>query len=222
VAGEELSARPAPGKVACAHDETADSGACRGSLPQDPSRRQVLHGVIALATAASVTTAARAAPAPKSPADMRPQEGDVFVFAHGDREGEEIKPEDLKVGDRQVLAWPRDPKSGTVRDGSLLNQVLLIRLAPDSLEEEVKAHAAEGILAFSAICTHQQCPVTGWNDDTKMLHCDCHQSEYDPREGGKKVTGPAPRGLPALPVRIDGGLIVAAGSFLGRVGAPVG
>jgi Rieske Fe-S protein len=167
-----------------------------------------------------VATAAGAAPAPKPLAEMRPQEGDAFVFAYGDRQGEEIKPDDLTVGDRQVLAWAKDRASGTVRDGSLLNMVLLLRLPPDSLDQEVKAHAADGILAFSAICTHQQCPVTGWNADTKMLHCDCHQSEYDPREGGKKVTGPAPRALPALPVRIDDGRLVAAGSFLGRVGAP--
>ena len=41
-------------------------------------------------------------------------------------------------------------------------------------------------------------------------------------DGGKKVSGPAPRGLPGLPLKVEGGKIVAAGTFLGRVGAPVG
>jgi rieske iron-sulfur protein len=211
--GEESAVRPASDTAARAH--------CR-SVAQDPNRRDILHGVIAVGAAAALTAPARAALPSKSPADLRPQEGDVFVFADGDRQGEEIKPEDLKVGERPVLAWPRDPKSGTVRDGSRLNEVLLVRLAPDSLDEEVKEHAADGILAYSAICTHQQCPVTGWNPEAQVLHCDCHQSEFDPHAGGRKVSGPAPRGLPGLPVRIDGDVVVAAGTFLGRVGASVG
>jgi len=47
----------------------------------------------------------------------------------------------------------------------------------------------------------------------------CHNSEYDPRQSAEVVFGPAPRRLPALPVKIaDGALTVAAG-FIGKVGA---
>ncbi len=153
-------------------------------------------------------------------ANERPQEGDRFVFSEGEHEGAEIKPSDVPLGGPQVLAWPKDPKSGVVRDGSRLNQVLLLRLDPASLDDETRPHAADGIIAYSAICTHQQCPVTGWVEDQgkHVLKCFCHNSEYDPRQNAQVVFGPAPRHLPALPVKIDGGALVATSTFLSKVG----
>jgi rieske iron-sulfur protein len=60
--------------------------------------------------------------------------------------------------------------------------------------------------------------VTGWRAEEKFFLCSCHQSEYDPRHAAKVVGGPAPRPLPALPLRQEGGALVAAGTFNGRVG----
>ena len=152
-------------------------------------------------------------------ANARPQAGDRFVFAEPDREGVEITPADLSVDRPQVQAWSMDPVSKTVRSGSRLNRVLLVRLDPASLDEDTRAHAAEGIVAYSAVCTHQQCFVTAWSAEQKVLHCPCHQSDYDPRHNAKVVAGPAPRALPALPLKILDGVLTAAGPFLGRVGA---
>ena len=151
-------------------------------------------------------------------ASERPREGDRFVDAESGRS--ELKPGDLPLDGPPVLAWPKDPKNGVVRDGSRLNQVLLLRLDPASLDGETRGHAANGSLAYSAICTHAQCPVNGWDKARHVLQCYCHNSEFDPRANGSVVYGPAPRNLPALPVRIDGGLLVAAGTFVGRVGVP--
>jgi Rieske Fe-S protein len=151
-------------------------------------------------------------------ANTRPQAGDRFVFAEPGREGVEITQGDLSVGGAQVQAWPMDSASKTVRSGSRLNRVLLVRFDPASLDEETRAHAAEGIVAYSAVCTHAQCFVTGWNAEQKVLHCPCHQSDYDPRHNAKVVAGPAPRALPALPLKILDGVLTAAGPFLGRVG----
>jgi rieske iron-sulfur protein len=152
-------------------------------------------------------------------ANLRPQAGDRFVFAESDHEGVEIKPADLSVGGPQVQAWPMDSASKTVRSGSRLNRVLLVRLDPTSLDENTRVHAAEGIVAYSAVCTHQQCFVTAWSQEQQVLHCPCHQSDYDPRHNAKVVAGPAPRALPALPLKIVDGVLTAAGPFLGRVGA---
>ena len=151
-------------------------------------------------------------------ASERPREGDRFVDAESGRS--ELKPGDLPLDGPPVLAWPKDPKSGVVRDGSRLNQVLLLRLDPASLDGETRGHASDGTVAYSAICTHAQCPVQGWDKGRHVLKCYCHNSEFDPRANGSVVYGPAPRNLPALPVRIDGGLLVAAGTFVGRVGVP--
>jgi Rieske Fe-S protein len=117
-----------------------------------------------------------------------------------------------------VLAWPLDPATGLPRDETGLNQIILVRLDPTRLDEPTRGRAADGIVAYSAICTHAQCPVAGWKEDKQVFHCPCHDSEYDPRQAGKVVFGPAPRPLPSLPLKLEGGTLVAAGPFIGRVG----
>jgi len=186
-------------------------------LPPEACRRTLLKLAIAGGLAA-FPGAARAAGEPQDPAKLRPQPDDRFVHVSGDKKGEEVRPDDLQKGAAQLLAWPLDPQTRTVRDGSLLNQVLIVRLDTADLDDATKSRAADGIVAYSAICTHAQCPVTGWNGDKKLLHCPCHQSDYDPSQNAKVVFGPAPRSLPALPLRIDGGVLVAAAAFTGRIG----
>ncbi len=190
----------------------------QGGCPCDcPARRDFLK--TALAAGVGVGLAGPAWTQEGKPgSEDRPRSDDLLVFSEGDQEGELIKPADLVLGATQTLAWPMDPATKVVRDGSRLNQVLLLRLDPANLDETTREHAADGIVAYSAICTHQQCPVTGWNKEKGVLHCYCHDSEYDPREDGKVVFGPAPRALPALPVKLDDGKLVVAGPFLGRVG----
>jgi rieske iron-sulfur protein len=187
-----------------------------------PNRRKLLRTALAAGLALTAHGSADAALEPKDPKKMRPQPGDHFVYSSGDEEGQEIKPEGLYTDHAPVLVWAMEPNTKIVRDGSLLNQVLLVRHDPAKLDDETKPHAADGIVAYSAICTHQQCPVMSWIEETRILLCPCHQSEFDPRQNGKVVGGPAPHPLAALPVKIDGGALVAAGTFLGRVGARPG
>jgi len=184
--------------------------------PRGPRRRAVL--IAGLAAAGLPHAAAEAAGAAKSPKNMRPQEGDRFVHVAGDRARREVRYDDVPLGGPQVLAWPVEPRTETVRDGSRLNQVLLVRLDPADLDEETRTRAADGVVAYAATCSHAQCPVTGWNAEAKVFHCSCHQSEYDPRRAAKVVGGPSPRALPALPLRQEDGALVAAGTFTGRVG----
>jgi rieske iron-sulfur protein len=148
----------------------------------------------------------------------RPQEGDRFVFASGERKGDLITPADLPLGGPPTLTYPIDSQSGTVRDGSRLNQVLLIRFEPEALAEETRVRAAEGIVAYSAICTHTGCDVADWKDQAKTLLCFCHFSEFDPKDGAKVLDGPAPRRLAALPLKVADGFVMVAGGFMGRVG----
>ena len=133
-----------------------------------------------------------------------------------------LRAEDIVLTAPPLMAWAKDPASNTVRDGSRLNQVLLLRLDPESLDSETRAHAADGVLAYSATCTHAQCPVTEWRQEAGILHCPCHGSEFDPRGGGRVVNGPALRRLPPLPLRLsaEGGLEVAQ-PFIGKVGGQV-
>jgi rieske iron-sulfur protein len=153
------------------------------------------------------------------PARMaRPQKGDLLVYFDGDHEGQVIKPADLKAGEPSFMAWAFDPQKKVPRDGSRLNMILMVKLDPATIKPDEAPHAADGIVAYSAICTHQQCPVAEWLEESKDFRCPCHQSVYDPRNGAQVLGGPAPRPLPALPLVIAGGELQVAGPFTGRVG----
>jgi Rieske Fe-S protein len=199
--------------------------AATDDAPTSAERRSFLKatvaaGSLALPMATSLTVLAEENADEQK--NSRPKEGDLFVFSSGEKQGQVVTPADIVAGSGPTLVWPMDPTSKTIRDGSRLNEVLLVRLDPASLDEVTASHAAEGIVAYSAICTHQQCPVSGWNAEKQMLHCQCHQSDFDPRQSGKKVFGPAPRPLSGLSVKIADGALVAAGTFLGRVGSGSG
>jgi Rieske Fe-S protein len=140
------------------------------------------------------------------------------VFAGGERIGQTITPDDLLAGKPPVMVYPIDPSRRVVRDGSRLNQILLVRLAPDELDEDTRARSADGVVAYSGVCTHAGCDVTLWQTKTRRFRCPCHESEFDPRDRGRVVGGPAPRRLPRLPVKVVDGAIVAGGSFMGRPG----
>jgi len=148
-----------------------------------------------------------------------PERGDVFVFVMGDRAGETIAPHDIPLGGPQIAAWPMEPKAKLVRNGTPFNQVLLLRLDPHEFDEATAARSADGILAYSSLCAHAGCPVTGWVRDhgTMVLKCFCHLSEYDPRHGAAVVSGPARHPLAAMPVEIAGGTLVVAGKFIGNL-----
>jgi rieske iron-sulfur protein len=185
-------------------------------VSEPSNRREVLK--VALGLGATLP-ALKVASAADDPVHARPQIGDQFVYFSGDKKGQVVKPDDLPLGGPQVVVWPIEPKTQTVRNGSRLNQVLLIRLDPAKLDEKTRANAAvDGVVAYTAVCTHQGCPVSMWNKEAGTLFCACHSSEYNPAADGEVVAGPAPRRLPMLPVKEDGGQIVVAGDFTSRVG----
>lgn len=181
------------------------------------TRREALGLGLVLSCCGGTAWAQASAPA----RNQRPAAGDLLVSAKGGSDAA-LRPDDIALMGPQLLAWAKDPANGTLRDGSRLNQVLLLRLDPDSLDAETLARAAGGVLAYSATCTHAQCPVSEWRQEAGILHCPCHGSEFDPRAGGRVVGGPAQRRLPPLPLRLsaEGGLEVAQ-PFMGKVGGQV-
>jgi Rieske Fe-S protein len=180
---------------------------------------------MALATGAFLAAGGSAAAQEDQPgSDERPQEGDVLLLSEGEHEGQIIKPGDLKLGEPPLHAWPKDQKTPVIRKGSRLNEILIIRLDPGELDEEARSRSADGIVAYSVICTHAGCPGSEWvkaeQGDNSVLKCPCHNSEFDPREGAQVVFGPAPRRLAALPPAIADGSLTVAATFVGKVGGP--
>lgn len=185
-----------------------------------PARRAVLRAVlkVALGLGLGLPFIESARGQDLDPRRARPQRGDRFVLPAGSRDDAMMTPSSVPRGGPPVTAYPVDPKTGVVRSASRLNQVLLIRLDPAELAEETRARAAEGVVAYSAVCTHTGCDVWDWQADTRTLKCPCHFSIFDVRDGARVLDGPAPRSLPALPLGIVDGVLEAAGGFVGRVG----
>lgn len=67
--------------------------------------------------------------------------------------------------------------------------------------------AAGEVHAFSSICPHQGCQVDGVSDNT--ITCPCHFSVFSAQDGAV-INGPAPTGLEAIPVGVQGDDIVLA------------
>jgi rieske iron-sulfur protein len=167
----------------------------------------------------SLDAAARAiaSPALAQPENERPKEGDLLVSILSESPVP-LQPKDIPIGGPPVVAWAMDRVGNLVRKGSRLNKVLLLRLDPATLVGVTQERAADGVVAYSAICPHAGCEVDAWVDDQKILECSCHYSRYNPRNGAAVLDGPAPRALPALPLKIVDGNLAVAKPFTARVG----
>ena len=178
-------------------------------------RRQAMLGA-ALALYPLLSIAARADDQPDE-TEKGPQPGDHLVFLSGSKKDQPARAEDLELGGEQMQAYPANPK-GLVRDGTPLNLVLLARVGDDGLDEPTRKLAADGVVAYSAICTHQACPVIQWSTEKKAMVCSCHGSTYDPRNSAKVIFGPAPLPLAGLPLKTENGVLIVAGGFNGPIG----
>jgi rieske iron-sulfur protein len=179
----------------------------------DCSRRVVLGTALALVPwwAASSKAADEA-----DPTEILPQVGDHFVYLVGPMEGQAVKSADVTEGG-PVQVYPADPK-GLVRDGSRLNLVILTRVGTTGVSADTLARSADGVVAYSGVCTHQGCPVNMWTAERAAFYCSCHGSIYNPKDDAEVMDGPAPRALPALPLKVADGVLLVAGAFTAPVG----
>ena len=145
------------------------------------------------------------------PASVLPQTGDLLVKID-DPASTPLGPADIGALGSALKAWPMDPVGRIVRKANRLSEILLIRLNPASPGDN-QPNAADGVLAYSALCPHAGCDAIEWIPETGILACDCHSSEFDARASGRVVSGPATRALPSLPLRIDRTMLVVATPF---------
>jgi quinol---cytochrome c reductase iron-sulfur subunit len=110
----------------------------------------------------------------------------------------------------------------------LPSSLVVVRLSRDQLDlpSENAGFDADGIVAYSKICTHAGCAIALYRaplfeptDPKPALVCPCHYSTFDPSTGGTVTFGPAGRKLPMLPLEVDPkGHLRARGNFAGPVG----
>lgn len=131
-----------------------------------------------------------------------------------DADDQPVHREDLPVGG--VLTVFPEGGSRAADD-----QVVLLRVTESELRlaDDREEWAPEGYVAYSRVCTHAGCPVGMFQPNPGLLMCPCHQASFDILGGGQSVFGPAPRGLPQLPLRIDEeGILIARDEFPEPVG----
>jgi len=176
------------------------------------SRRSIFK--MGLATGIAVPMSALG----QAPNRLRPQPGDQLVFEEGANQDELVRPELLDLEQRPLSALARDPETQVLRDGSRLNRVMITRIDPQKLTARYQGNAAEGVIAYSAVCTHTGCDVINWDAGQLRMACPCHESQFDIYDGANVVGGPAPRPLAMLPLEVVDGVVIVAAGFRGRVG----
>ena len=190
---------------------------------QGVSRRRVLLG----GAAATGTALAGALVIPA--ASLGPKTGDRIgssPWRAGTRvvgqDGAGLAPADVEIG-TFVTGFPQGADKR-----ELGSPVVLVRLARGDLDlpADRSGWDADGVLAFSKICTHAGCAINLYRYPSfparspgPALVCPCHYSTFDPATGGNRIFGPAGRALPQLPLDLDeAGRLIAAGDFSGPVG----
>ena len=136
-----------------------------------------------------------------------------------------IRPEDVSVGG-QMTVFPGIPGGNTNEHAD--SPTLLIRLR-DEDASKLRSAAAKipenansmygNLVAYSKICTHAGCPASLFEQQTNILLCPCHQSQFDITNNARPIFGPATRRLPMLPITVDDeGFLVAKSDYQQPVG----
>lgn len=158
----------------------------------DPTRRTVLTlgSAGAIGGALALAGCAADAPSPTStPSDAPP----TVVEDPPTSTGPTAAPDAPALGG-DVAALADVPVGGSI-DATIDGEPAL-----------VSQPTAGQVVAFSAICTHQQCVVAAAGDE---FHCPCHGSMFDAATGDV-IQGPALEPLTPIAVAVSGDRIVAA------------
>ena len=159
--------------------------------PTDLTRRTILTlgsagavgGALALAGCAADAPAETSSPTATTPAPSVTDEPPT---------AETSAPDAAPVGE-DIAALADVPVGGSI-DATINGEPALIAQP-----------TAGQVVAFSAVCTHQQCVVAAAGNE---FDCPCHGSKFDAATGDV-INGPALKPLSAIPVAVSGDRIVA-------------
>jgi len=110
-------------------------------------------------------------------------------------------PSESIIDDRSLPPWPSG--DGLVATGEVpVGGAVLVR---DSI---LVSQPSKGVFkAFDATCPHQGITVEPPVDTGRPFMCPGHNSTFKLADGGR-ISGPAPRGLKAIPVKVKDGYVV--------------
>jgi cytochrome b6-f complex iron-sulfur subunit len=94
------------------------------------------------------------------------------------------------ASDKKIVISKADIPSGEAKNIIYENIPVVVINRPD-----------KGFIAFSRVCTHLGCLVD-YNERKHVFLCPCHAGVFDIE--GNVVSGPPPKAMNAIPLRIEG------------------
>jgi len=130
-----------------------------------------------------------------------PMSHDGFVYNDGPKKGEDVKTAEIVLEAPPISVQAKDSVTGKVRE-SEKSRVLLYRVKADTIPIEWRGDSADGILAYSALCTYDGNLIEpkDWDATNKQFVCSSCQTKYDAVKGAAVVAGPGKRELPQVPI----------------------
>ena len=140
--------------------------------------------------------------------------------------GRRARPAPARRRDRGETFYTAFPEGADKEQLSSSLVVVRLRRGQLDLPSDSAGFDADGIVAYSKICTHAGCAISLYRaplfeptDPKPALVCPCHYSTFDPSTGGTVTFGPAGRKLPNAAAEVDPkGHLRARGNFDGPVG----
>jgi Rieske Fe-S protein len=186
-----------------------------------------LAGATALAfIGGSLNAFAAGGAMPLPQAKGAPVHGDTFVFTDGTKKGQPVLVTDIVLDAPPVTGAAVDPATGKIRDDDGDTEhatVLFYRVVPAKLQGDMKIDTADGVMAYSAVCTHLGCMLTKWDAAAKQFVCPCHGATFDPQQEGENTGGPHSRTLPHVPLKAQAdGKLEVSDQIVGWIGVKRG
>jgi len=75
------------------------------------------------------------------------------------------------------------------------------KVVPMGSKPAIVINLAQGVVAYSAICTHLGC-IVAFDDLSGTILCPCHDGRFNPANGSV-VSGPPPSPLPPITVKTE-------------------
>ena len=189
-------------------------------------RRDLLKSTCVMAGAAAVVSVTGSLPAFAADQKDVPMVGDVFVHTEGPKKGSVVMLDDIPVDEFKVVMAQAATPDGKPREGDNCT-TSFVRLPADKVPADLKSESVDGLIAYSAVCTHQGCLMTEVHKSSEAVAaygiiCPCHDAIFDPAQNGKNTGGATSRTLPHFPIKSDGGKIVVSDVPSGYVGVKRG
>jgi len=189
-------------------------------------RRDVLKGTCMLAGAAAlgmvggVAKAFAAGGAGDYPQPLgAPKTHDTFVYIDGPNKGKDVKTAEIVLDVSPIPVQAKDGETGEVRE-SEKSTVLLYRVNAETIPLEWRSDSADGILAYSAVCTNDATLIgpKDFDSASKQVTCSTCKTQYDLINGAEVKGGPGTRALPQVPVADHDGLLRISHGIISWVG----